>query len=79
MLGLINKDCDTLKHYKDIITNKYLLTEHFDVLRLLKNDAFINESLEKKAKGSYKTKLIRSNEHKILLLRKLEEFYNRTS
>ena len=76
MLGLINKDCETLKRYKNIITDKYLLAGHFDVLRLLKNDAFLNESLEKKAKGGYKTKLIRSNEHRILLLRKLEEFYN---
>ena len=50
LLGLINKPGDTLKQYKDIITNKYLLTEHFSLMRLLKNDDFIESSLEKRGR-----------------------------
>ena len=76
LLGLTNKSNIILTEYKDIITNKYLLTEHFNLLRLLKNDAFIKDSLERKCLASYKTKLIKSTEHKILLLRKLEATYN---
>jgi hypothetical protein len=76
ILGLIGKGNGTLKQYKDIITNKYLLTEHFNIMRLLKSDASIKARLEEKGQGSYKTKLVRSTEHKILLLRQLEDHYN---
>ena len=75
-LGLIGKGTETIKQYKDIITNKYLLTEHFNIMRLLKSDAYIKDRLEKKGQTCYKTKLVRSTEHKILLLRELEEYYN---
>jgi hypothetical protein len=45
-------------------------------MRLLKSDACIKARLEEKGQESYKTKLIRSTEHKILLLRQLEDHYN---
>ena len=75
LLGLIGKSAETIKQYKDIITNKYLLSEHFNIMRLLKNDDFIKDNL-KKGNTCYKTKLLRSTEHKIRLLRRLEEYYN---
>ena len=76
LLGLIGKSAETIKQYKDIITNKYLLSEHFNIMRLLKNDDFIKDNLKKKGNKCYKTKLLRSTEHKIILLRDLERYYN---
>ena len=76
LLGLIGKSAETIKQYKDIITNKYLLSEHFNIMRLLKNDDFIKDNLKKKGNKCYKTKLLRSTEHKIILLRDLETYYN---
>ena len=76
LLGLIGKSAETIKQYKDIITNKYLLSEHFNIMRLLKNDDFIKDNLKKKGNKCYKTKLLRSTEHKIILLRDLEKYYN---
>ena len=49
LLGLIGKSAETIKQYKDIITNKYLLSEHFNIMRLLKNDDFIKDNLKRKA------------------------------
>ena len=76
LLGLRGKSAETIKQCKDIITNKYLLSEHFNIMRLLKNDDFIKDSLKKKGNKCYKTKLLRSTEHKIILLRDLEKYYN---
>ena len=76
LLGLIGKSAETIKQYKDIITNKYLLSEHFNIMRLLKNDDFIKDNLKKKGNKCYRTKLLRSTEHKIILLRDLEKYYN---
>ena len=64
LLGLTGKSAETIEQYKDIITNKYLLTEHFNIMRLLKNDDFIKDNLKKKGNTCYKTKLLRSTEHK---------------
>ena len=72
LLGLIGKSAETIEQYKDIITNKYLLSEHFNIMRLLKNDDFIKDNLKKKGNKCYRTKLLRSTEHKIILLRDLE-------
>ena len=47
LLGLIGKSAETIEQYKDIVTNKYLLTEHFNIMRLLKNDDFIKDNLKK--------------------------------
>ena len=76
LLGLIGKSAETIKQYKDIITNKYLLSEHFNIMRLLKNDDFIKDNLKKKGNKCYRTKLLRSTEHKLILLRDLEKYYN---
>ena len=76
LLGLIGKSAETIEQYKDIITNKYLLSEHFNIMRLLKNDDFIKDNLKKKGNKCYKTKLLRSTEHKIILFRDLERYYN---
>ena len=38
----IPNDTELLLNYKDILTNKYKLSEHFNILRLLKTDIFIN-------------------------------------
>lgn len=48
LLGLIGKSAETIEQYKDIITNKCLLTEHFNIMRLLKNDDFLKENVRKK-------------------------------
>ena len=75
LLGLIGQDNDTLNEHKKVITNKYLLTEHFNIMKLFRSDAYIKEKLEMKHESSLKTKLLKCQEHKILLLRKVEDYY----
>lgn len=76
LLGLIGQDNDRLNEYRTIITNKYLLTEHFNIMKLFRNDTYIKEKLEMKHDRSLKTKLLKCQEHKILLLRRVEAYHN---
>ena len=76
VLGMIGKASETIEQYKDRIANKYLLTEHFNVMMLLKNNEFVKGNLKKKSDKWYKTKWLRNTEHKIIVLRELEEYYN---
>ena len=72
----IPNDTELLLIYKDILTNKYKLSEHFNILRLLKNDIFINVKIADIESASFKCKTFNSPYHKIKILRQIEHEYN---
>ena len=76
LLGLKNRSDEILASYKDTIINKYKLSGHFSIMRMFKSDDTIKEQLNSKSREGLKTKLLKSDENKILLLRKVEAYYN---
>ena len=52
------------------------MTEHFNILRLLKSDMFINVKISDIEASSFKCKSYNSGYHKIKILRQIEHTYN---
>ena len=66
---------DTLRRYRDYITDKYKIEEHDAVIRLLRSDSYIAGKLEDLKDNSYDVKTLQNSYHKISVLRQLEQDY----
>ena len=58
---------DILINYKDIITDKYKLKEHLNIIRLLKADEYLNDKYRRLREESLKTNLLKYDEYKMIL------------
>ena len=76
LLGLSNVSDEILETYSDIITNKFKLMEHLNIIRLLKSDTYIDIKLLQTYQTGFDVKTIESIFNKIKLLRCLEEKYD---
>ena len=65
-----------LINYKDIITDKYKLKEHLNIIRLLKTDENLNNKYWRLREESLKTNLLKYDEYKKILLRTSEKIYD---
>jgi hypothetical protein len=69
-------DDTLLLQYKDIISDKYKMLEHDNVIRMLKTDEYIEDELKELKSGSFGVKAMYSTYQKIALLRSLETKHN---
>ena len=76
LLGLLEADRATLMHYKDIITNKYKLVEHLNIIRLMKDEMYIDAKLNQVYENGFDAKSINNIYNKIKLLRSIEATYD---
>ena len=69
-------DDSTLTSYKDILIDSYALDDHFNIIRLLRSDEYIEKKLKGLNATTYTLKAIPSIYKKIKLVRDLEKFYH---
>ena len=65
-----------LAEYQYIVTDEFKLLDHLNVIRMLKNDEYINNKITKMNDNNYDVKSFNSAYHKIKLLRGLEKRFN---
>jgi hypothetical protein len=70
-LGLTTDD--QIKQYKSIITDRFKLADHLNIIRLFKSDEYINEKIIKISKECYDVKAYDNVYNKIKMLRLLEK------
>ena len=75
LLNLDRNDNETLTEFKDIVMNKFKLTEHVNIISLLKTDDHLDEKFNKSKEASLKTNLLKYTEYKLRLLREFEKYY----
>jgi hypothetical protein len=71
---IVNKEL--LMDYKHEITDKHALQNHINILRLLKDDEYINKKIQEAKNNSYDIKNLSSTYNKIHEIRNLENKYN---
>jgi len=76
ILQINHNDIETLKKYQDIITNKYLLLDHWNYCRLTKDREELENILEINIDGCFDIKTVKSNLMKALLIKDYEDFFN---
>ena len=76
LLNLDRENIEQLTQYKDILMNKYKLSEHLNVIKLLKSDEHLTSKLQSVYNAGLKTNLLRYDEYKLLLVRAFEGFYH---
>ena len=70
------RNADDLKHYKDIIIDKYLIEEHDNIIRLFKTNDFIKQKLTQYISTAYDGSVIMCVFNKIKLIRQIEQEFN---
>ena len=75
LLSLEDKPNDVLFKYEDIIMDKIKLTEHLNIIRILKTDEYINNKINSSEKDSYNIKCFDDVYHKIQIIRQFEAEY----
>lgn len=71
-LNLTNQNNEILIKYSDIILNSNNLTDHFNIIRLLKSDEYIKNKVKAEEEASFNLKCYNSIYHKIFILRTIE-------
>lgn len=74
LLGLENKE--DIEKYKIFMTDEYALKQYFNFLGLFKTDEYIRKKETENLEQTQMTKLINSNNRKLLSLRKFEKDYH---
>ena len=74
-LKLENQEDDILEEFKDIIIDTFKITEHDNLISLLKSDRHIEDRLNEQYKICYDVKLYNNITNKIKLLRQLERSF----
>ena len=75
LLQLDKRNKEPLTQFKDIIMNKYKLSEHQNVIHLLKKDEYLEARLAKLKKASLNTNFLKYTEYKLVLVREFEKYY----
>jgi hypothetical protein len=76
LLGLQQEDKETLEEHQEILTNKYKIEEHLNIMRMLKSDEYIDDKLKHIHNQGFEVKAITSTYNKIKLLRAIEKTYD---
>ena len=66
---------DIFTKYEDIIMDKFKLTEHLNIIRMMKTDEYINNKIKMAEKDSYNIKCFDDVYHKIQIIRQFEAEY----
>ena len=74
LLNLNKGDEEQLTTYKDYIMNKYKLSEHLNVVKLLKSDEYLKDSFDMLKATSLNINLLRYTEYKLILVREFENY-----
>ena len=61
---------------KEIITDKFKLTDHLNIIRMMKSDVYLDDKINMMDNTGYGVKTFSSSYHKIKLIRKLETSYS---
>ena len=75
LLGLTKATKEELAPYAEIITNQFKLMEHLNIIRMLKDDKYIDAKLARVYENCFDVKTIECIFNKIKLLRSVEEKY----
>ena len=76
LLMLNREDVDMMRRYKDFIMSRYKLTEHLNVIKLLKTYEYLVGRLTRIKETSLITNLLKYDDYKVLLVREFENYYN---
>ena len=72
-VGLCKDDNELLIEYKDVLIDKFKINDHFNVIRCLKTDEYIDMKIAEQKDKNFNVKIFDSNYNKIKLLRQLED------
>jgi len=70
------KNNEVLEENKDLLTDSFKLQEHYNIIRILKDDLFIYNKMTQFEQNNFKCNSFKSVYHKINILRQLEKTYN---
>ena len=76
LLGLGKTNDDVLRCYKDVLTDRYLLEDHFNIIRMLKSDKYVDDKLDDCNFKGYDIKTMFNTYHKIKQVRDLERLHD---
>jgi hypothetical protein len=74
-LGLEKVDNETLTRYKELLTDKVKRAKHDNVLRLLRDEAYVQTKLAEARHNTFDVKVDRINYQKVALVRQLENTF----
>ena len=75
LLSLDKNNNEQLEEYKDIRMNKFKLTKHLNIIKLLKSDEYLKEKLKVLKDASLSSNVLKYTEYKMVLVREFEKYY----